>query len=322
MSEDKRLNSIISKIEKSLGKDKIMTLGSNPNREYNVISSGSLSLNKALGINGYPKGRIVEIYGAESSGKTTLCIHAIAECQKLGGIACIVDAEHAFDPEYAKSIGVNIDNLLISQPDCGEESLEIVDNLVKTNEVDLIIIDSVAALIPRSELEGNMGDSSMGVQARLMSQAMRKLTAIINKTKTCVIFINQVRDKIGVIYGSPEVTTGGKALKFAASIRLRIKRSSKLEKTGETYGNKTIVEVVKNKCAAPFKKAEFDILYGVGIDYHGEILDLAVEQNVIDKKGAWYKFDGENIGQGKDSTRNLLKDNPELLDLIISKLKI
>lgn len=318
MSE--KLKDIISKLEKTYGKGIVMKLGDKPDTALDVIDTGSLTLNKALGVNGYPKGRIVEIYGRESSGKTTLCIHAIANCQKQGGVACIVDAEHAFDTTYAKALGVNIDELFISQPSNGEEALEVVDNLISTGDVDLIVIDSVAALVPKSELEGEMGDSKMGLHARLMSQAMRKLTGVIHNTNTCVIFINQIREKIGIVYGSPITTTGGNGLKFAASIRLEISKSTALKDGEDVYGNKTIVKVVKNKVAPPFKKAEFDIIYGKGVDNIGEVIDLALEQGIIQQKGAWFKYEGDNISQGRAGLITLLNDNQELLDIIKNKI--
>lgn len=311
-----KLKDVIAKLEKSYGKGIVMKLGDKPDNLLDTIDTGSLSLNKALGIGGYPKGRIIEIYGAESSGKTTMCIHAMANCQKNGGTVCIVDAEHAFDPTYAKNLGVNIDELLISQPSNGEEALEVVDNLVNSGDIDLIIIDSVAALVPKSELEGEMGDSKMGLHARLMSQAMRKLTGAIHSTNTCVIFINQTREKIGIVYGSPITTTGGNGLKFAASIRLEIKKSTQLKNGEDVYGNRTIIKVVKNKVAPPFKTAEFDIVYGLGVDNVGEVIDLAVEQGIIQKNGAWFKYNGDNISQGRAGLVELLKDNVELLDII------
>lgn len=311
-----KLKDVIAKLEKSYGKGIVMKLGDKPDNLLDIIDTGSLSLNKALGIGGYPKGRIIEIYGAESSGKTTMCIHAMANCQKNGGTVCIVDAEHAFDPTYAKNLGVNIDELLISQPSNGEEALEVVDNLVNSGDIDLIIIDSVAALVPKSELEGEMGDSKMGLHARLMSQAMRKLTGAIHSTNTCVIFINQTREKIGIVYGSPITTTGGNGLKFAASIRLEIKKSTQLKNGEDIYGNRTVIKVVKNKVAPPFKTAEFDIVYGLGVDNVGEVIDLAVEQGIIQKNGAWFKYNGDNISQGRAGLVELLRDNVELLDII------
>jgi recombination protein RecA len=308
----KALQLTMDKIEKSYGKGSIMKLGDRAVEDVASISSGSIGLDIAMGVGGYPKGRIIEIYGPESSGKTTLAIHAIAEAQKAGGIAAVIDAEHAFDPSYATKLGVNINELLISQPDNGEQALEIADNLIRSGAVDIIVIDSVAALTPKAEIEGEMGDSKMGLQARLMSQALRKLTANINKTKTCVIFINQLREKIGVMFGNPETTTGGNALKFYASVRLDIRRIGQIKDGEEAQGNHTRVKVVKNKVAPPFKKAEFDIMYGEGISKTGEIVDLGVELNIIKKSGSWFSYGETKLGQGRESVKSVLHDNPEL----------
>ncbi|KAF0235640.1 MAG: hypothetical protein FD181_3351 [Prolixibacteraceae bacterium] len=316
----KALQLTMDKIEKSYGKGSIMRLGDRAVDEVSAISSGSIALDVALGVGGYPKGRVIEIYGPESSGKTTLAIHAIAEAQKAGGIAAIVDAEHAFDPYYAKNLGVDIDELLISQPDNGEQALEIVDNLVRSGAIDIIVIDSVAALTPKAELEGEMGDSKMGLQARLMSQALRKLTANISKTKTCCIFINQLREKIGVMFGNPETTTGGNALKFYASVRLDIRRIGQVKDGEEVQGNNVRVKVVKNKVAPPFRKAEFDIMYGEGISKSGEIVDLGVQHNIIKKSGSWFSYGETKLGQGRDTVRKLIIDNPELSQELETKI--
>jgi recombination protein RecA len=316
----KALQLTMDKIEKSYGKGSIMKLGDRAVEDVSAISSGSIGLDIAMGVGGYPKGRIIEIYGPESSGKTTLAIHAIAEAQKAGGIAAIIDAEHAFDPGYATKLGVDINELLISQPDNGEQALEIADNLIRSGAVDIIVIDSVAALTPKSEIEGEMGDSKMGLQARLMSQALRKLTANINKTKTCVIFINQLREKIGVMFGNPETTTGGNALKFYASVRLDIRRIGQIKDGEEAQGNHTRVKVVKNKVAPPFKKAEFDIMYGEGISKTGEIIDLGVELNIIKKSGSWFSYGETKLGQGRESVKSVLQDNPELAVELESKI--
>jgi len=316
----KALQLTMDKIEKSYGKGSIMKLGDRVVELVPSISSGSIGLDIAMGVGGYPKGRIIEIYGPESSGKTTLAIHAIAEAQKAGGIAAVIDAEHAFDPGYASKLGVDINELLISQPDNGEQALEIADNLIRSGAVDIIVIDSVAALTPKAEIEGEMGDSKMGLQARLMSQALRKLTANINKTKTCVIFINQLREKIGVMFGNPETTTGGNALKFYASVRLDIRRIGQIKDGEEAQGNHTRVKVVKNKVAPPFKKAEFDIMYGEGISKTGEIVDLGVELNIIKKSGSWFSYGETKLGQGRESVKSVLHDNPELALELESKI--
>ena len=316
----KALQLTMDKIEKSFGKGSIMRLGDRPVDDVPAIHSGSIGLDLALGIGGYPKGRVIEIFGPESSGKTTLAIHAIAESQKAGGIAAIIDAEHAFDPTYAHNLGVNIDELLISQPDNGEQALEIADSLIRSGAIDIIVIDSVAALTPKAEIEGEMGDSKMGLQARLMSQALRKLTGSISKTKTCVIFINQLREKIGVMFGNPETTTGGNALKFYASVRLDIRKIGQLKDGDEIQGTRTRVKVVKNKIAPPFRKAEFDIIYGEGISKVGEIVDLGVEINLIKKAGSWFSYGETKLGQGREGVKTLLNDNPELMEELESKL--
>ena len=322
MNKDKlkALQLTMDKIEKSYGKGSIMRLGDRALVDIPVISSGSIALDVALGVGGFPKGRVVEIYGPESSGKTTLAIHAIAEAQKAGGIAAIVDAEHAFDPYYAKSLGVNIDDLLISQPDNGEQALEIVDNLIRSGALDIVVIDSVAALTPKAEIEGEMGESKMGLQARLMSQALRKLTGNISKTGTCCVFINQLREKIGVMFGNPETTTGGNALKFYASIRLDIRKIGLLKDGDEIQGNHVRVKVVKNKVAPPFRKAEFDIIYGQGISKSGEIVDLGVQYNIIKKSGSWFSYGETRLGQGRETVRKLIIDNLELAEELETKI--
>ena len=310
----KALQLTLDKIEKNFGKGSIMKLGDNQVENIPVIPSGSIALDKALGVGGYPKGRVIEIYGPESSGKTTLAIHAIAEAQKQGGIAAIIDAEHAFDRSYAEKLGVDVENLFISQPDNGEQALEIADQLIRSAAIDIIVIDSVAALTPKAEIEGNMGDSVMGLQARLMSQALRKLTSTISKTNTCCIFINQLRDKIGVMFGNPETTTGGNALKFYSSVRLDIRKIGPIKDGEEILGNHTRVKVVKNKVAPPFRKAEFDIMYGEGISLSGEIVDLGVECNVIKKSGSWFSYGENKLGQGRETVKQLIMDNPELAE--------
>ncbi len=310
----KALELTMAKIEKNYGKGSIMRLGDEKVENVEVIPTGSIALNAALGVGGYPKGRIIEIYGPESSGKTTLAIHAIAECQKAGGIAAFIDAEHAFDRFYAEKLGVDIDNLWISQPDNGEQALEIADQLISSSAIDIIVVDSVAALPPKKEIEGDMGDNNVGLQARLMSQALRKLTATISKTKTTCIFINQLREKIGVMFGNPETTTGGNALKFYASVRLDIRRVSAIKDTDQVIGNTTRVKVVKNKVAPPFRKAEFEIMFGEGISKVGEILDLGVEYGIIQKSGSWFSYAGSRLAQGRDASKALLRDNPELCE--------
>ena len=311
----------MSQIERQFGKGSIMKLGSRPVQAVPVIHSGSLALDKALGIGGYPKGRVVEIYGPESSGKTTLALHAVAETQKRGGVAAFIDAEHALDVSYARKLGVDCDELLISQPDTGEQALEIADMLVRSGAVDIMVIDSVAALVPRAEIEGEMGDSHMGLQARLMSQALRKLTATMSKTNTTVIFINQIRMKIGVVYGNPETTTGGNALKFYASVRLEIRRSTAIKEGQDVLGNRTKVNVVKNKMAPPFKSIEFDIMYGEGISKTGDLLDMGVDLEIIEKSGAWYSYGGERMGQGRQNVKAFFKENPEIFDTIEKRVR-
>ena len=318
----KALDAAISQIEKQYGKGSIMKLGDNSaHMNVETIPTGSLSLDIALGLGGLPKGRIIEIYGPESSGKTTVALHAVAEVQKRGGIAGFIDAEHALDPAYAKNIGVNIDELYISQPDCGEQALEITETMVRSGAVDIVIVDSVAALVPKAEIDGDMGDSHVGLQARLMSQALRKLTAVISKSNCIVIFINQLREKVGVMFGNPETTTGGRALKFYSSVRMDVRRIESLKQAGEVVGNRTRVKIVKNKVAPPFKEAEFDIMFGKGISKEGDILDLAADCGIIVKSGAWYAYEGNKIGQGRENAKQYLKDNPAVCDEIAEKVR-
>ena len=321
MDKLKNLESTISQIERNFGKGSVMRLGQDDNIEIETVSSGSLSLDLALGIGGLPRGRVIEIYGPESSGKTTLALHVISEAQKSGGTCAFIDAEHALDPVYARKLGVDTDNMLISQPDSGEQGLEIADTLVNSNAIDVLVVDSVAALVPRAELEGDMGDSHMGLHARLMSQALRKLTGSISKTNAMVIFINQIRQKIGVMFGNPETTTGGNALKFYASIRMDIRRIGAIKDRERIIGNQTRVKIVKNKLAPPFKTVEFDIMYGEGISKNGEILDLASEKNIIEKAGAWYSYKNERIGQGRENAKNFLKENENISSEIENQLR-
>jgi recombination protein RecA len=318
---DRALETALAQIERQFGKGSVMRLGDEARAPIEVIPTGSIALDVALGVGGLPRGRVVEVYGPESSGKTTLTLHAVANAQKAGGIVAFVDAEHALDPEYAKKLGVDTDALLVSQPDTGEQALEITDMLIRSGAVDLIVIDSVAALVPRAEIEGEMGDSHVGLQARLMSQALRKITGALNQTKCTAIFINQLREKVGVMFGSPETTTGGRALKFYASVRLDIRRIETLKDGTEAVGNRTRVKVVKNKVASPFKQAEFDIIYGQGISREGGLIDMGVEHGFIRKSGAWYTYEGDQLGQGKENARNFLRDNPDLADEIEKKIK-
>ena len=318
---DAALDDAISQIEKKFGKGSVMRLGDRTAVDVDVIPSGSLTLDKALGIGGYPKGRIIEIYGPESSGKTTLTLHAIAQAQKQGGKAAFIDAEHAIDPVYAKNLGVDIDELILSQPDSGEQALEIAEMLVRSGVIDLIVIDSVVALVPQVELDGEMGDAAVGLQARLMSKALRKLSGVMNKTNCTVIFINQLREKIGVMYGNPETTTGGRALKFYSSVRVEIRRSEQIKQNGEIIGNKANIKVVKNKVAPPFKTTQVDIIYGKGISRDGEILDLAVEGDIVEKSGAWYAYNGEKIGQGRENAKNFLIEHPAIFEEVEEKVK-
>ena len=321
MDRTKALDAALSQIERAFGKGSIMRMGARSNEQIDVISSGSLGLDLALGIGGFPRGRIVEIYGPESSGKTTLALHAIAEAQRRGGTCAFIDAEHALDPIYARKLGVDVDNLLLSQPDGGEQALEICDTLVRSGAIDIVVIDSVAALVPRAELEGEMGDTHVGLHARLMSQALRKLTGSVSKSKTMLIFLNQIRLKIGVMFGNPETTTGGNALKFYASIRLEIRRIGQIKDRDEVVGNQTRVKVVKNKLAPPFRQVEFDIMYGEGISKRGELIDLGVKAGVVEKSGAWFSFDSQRIGQGRENAKNFLKDHRDVADTIEARVR-
>ncbi len=319
--KDKTLDQVLADIEKQFGKGAIMKLGEKGVRNIDVVSSGSLALDQALGVGGYPKGRIIEIFGPESSGKTTIALHAIAEVQKLGGRAAFIDAEHALDPVYAKKLGVDTDELLLSQPDTGEQALEIVEALVRSGAMSIIVVDSVAALVPQAEIEGEMGDSHVGLQARLMSQALRKLSGIVNKTNTICIFINQLREKVGIMFGNPETTPGGRALKFYSTVRLDVRRGEQIKVNGDVLGNKTVIKVVKNKVAPPFKTAEVEIMYGEGISKEGEVVDIAANMGIIDKSGAWFSYKGEKIGQGKENVKLVFKNNPELYKEIEEKVR-
>ncbi len=321
-TKGKAIESALANIEKKFGKGSIMRLGERPHEEVGAISTNCLSIDAAIGVGGFPRGRVIEVYGPESSGKTTLALQVVASAQALGGIAAFIDAEHAMDPVYAEKLGVNVDDLLISQPDSGEQALEIAETLVRSNSVDVIVIDSVAALVPRAELDGDMGDSHMGLQARLMSQALRKLTGIVSSSNTCFIFINQLRDKIGVMFGSPETTTGGKALKFYASVRVDIRRIGAIKEGDKMVGNRTRVKIVKNKVAPPFRECEFDIMYGEGISREGDLLDLAVNNEIVEKSGAWFSYEGERLGQGRENSKNTLKENREVFDRIENAVKI
>ena len=319
--KQKALEAALGQIEKQYGKGAVMKLGDTSHMQVETVPTGSLSLDIALGLGGVPKGRIIEIYGPESSGKTTVALHMVAEVQKRGGVAGFIDAEHALDPAYAKNIGVDIDNLYISQPDCGEQALEITETMVRSGAVDIVIVDSVAALVPKQEIDGDMGDSHMGLQARLMSQALRKLTAVISKSNCIVIFINQLREKVGLMFGNPETTTGGRALKFYSSVRLDVRRVESLKQAGEVIGNHVRVKIVKNKVAPPFREAEFDFMFGKGISKEGDILDLAANSGIITKSGAWYAYEGEKIGQGRENSKNYLRENPEFCDMIEAKVR-
>jgi recombination protein RecA len=321
MEKDKALDAALSQIERAFGKGSIMRLGQNPNVDIEAISTGSIGIDIALGIGGMPKGRIIEIYGPESSGKTTLALSVIAQCQKKGGTCAFIDAEHALDPSYAKKIGVNVEDLLVSQPDSGEQALEIADTLVRSGAIDVLVIDSVAALVPKAELEGEMGDSHMGLQARLMSQALRKLTATVARSNTLIIFINQIRMKIGVMFGNPETTTGGNALKFYASVRIDIRRIGAIKDKDDIIGSQTRVKIVKNKVAPPFKTVDFDIMYGEGISKTGELIDLGVKSGIVEKAGAWFSYNGEKIGQGRENAKKFLKENPAIADEIENKIR-
>ncbi len=323
LADDRKaaLDAALKKIEKNYGKGAVMKLGEKIDQQISTIPSGSLALDVALGVGGFPRGRIIEVYGPESSGKTTVALHAIAEVQKNGGTAAFIDAEHALDPQYAQKLGVNIDDLLLSQPDTGEQGLEIADALVSSGAVDIVVIDSVAALVPRAEIDGEMGDAHVGLQARLMSQALRKLSGSINKTKTIAIFINQIREKVGIMFGNPEVTPGGRALKFYATIRLEVRRAEQLKSGTDIIGNRTKIKVVKNKVAPPFKVAEVDMMYGLGISQEGELLDMAVEKDIVDKSGAWYAYKGDRIGQGRENAKNYMREHPEMMQEVSTRVR-